>query len=197
MVGIMEEGDPSDGGLYYMRVRYYDPAVGRFISEDPSGFSSGVNLYGYVVGNPVNFFDADGLDTYYINNIIGTSIPTNNLFSHSYTAITDYDNEGNEYVSTTYSFVATNGGAWEDPQNAQNRSGAQKAINTGVGVLKLGNDSLDQHVTKAFESNKANPAKYNFISNNCKHQALKLIDAANTSYVGALHTTSANNTSNK
>ncbi|MFP4473397.1 MAG: RHS repeat domain-containing protein [Candidatus Omnitrophota bacterium] len=60
MVGIMEEGDPSDGGLYYMRARYYDPAVGRFISEDPSGFADGPNLYAYAGGNPVNYYDANG-----------------------------------------------------------------------------------------------------------------------------------------
>src|SRR5439155_10686970 len=35
-------------GLYYYRARYYDPTVGRFISEDPIGFSSGINFYGYV-----------------------------------------------------------------------------------------------------------------------------------------------------
>ena len=28
-------------GFYYMRARYYDPGVGRFISEDPSGFDGG------------------------------------------------------------------------------------------------------------------------------------------------------------
>jgi len=43
--GVMAE--PS--GIYYMRARYYDPSVGRFISEDPLGFGGGdVNLYAYV-----------------------------------------------------------------------------------------------------------------------------------------------------
>ena len=49
-------------GLYYMRARYYDPSVGRFISEDPLGFGGGdVNLYAYVQNNPVNEVDPDGL----------------------------------------------------------------------------------------------------------------------------------------
>ena len=48
-------------GLYYMRARYYDPVVGRFISEDPIGFAGrDVNLYAYVSGNPVNYIDPDG-----------------------------------------------------------------------------------------------------------------------------------------
>jgi len=48
-------------GFYYMRARYYDPEVGRFVSEDPIGFEGGdVNLYAYVGGNPVLRVDPDG-----------------------------------------------------------------------------------------------------------------------------------------
>jgi len=51
-------------GLQYMRARYYDPEVGRFISEDPIGFGGGdVNLYAYCIGNPINRIDPDGLWT--------------------------------------------------------------------------------------------------------------------------------------
>ena len=56
--GVMAEPD----GLYYMRARYYDPSVGRFISEDPIGFGGGdVNLYDYVRNNPLNRIDPKGL----------------------------------------------------------------------------------------------------------------------------------------
>lgn len=48
-------------GFYYMRARYYDPNVGRFISEDPIGFEGGdVNLYAYVGNNPVSWIDPSG-----------------------------------------------------------------------------------------------------------------------------------------
>jgi uncharacterized protein RhaS with RHS repeats len=44
-----------------MRARYYDPEVGRFISEDPIGFDGGdVNLMAYVQNNPVNLVDPLG-----------------------------------------------------------------------------------------------------------------------------------------
>jgi RHS repeat-associated protein len=49
-------------GFYYYRARYYDPAVGRFISEDPLGFRAGVNFYAYVGNNPINANDPTGQD---------------------------------------------------------------------------------------------------------------------------------------
>ena len=52
-------------GLIYLRARYYDPNVGRFISKDPfAGFTSDVqslNRYAYVGNNPVNYIDSTGL----------------------------------------------------------------------------------------------------------------------------------------
>ena len=48
-------------GLYYYRARYYDPEIGRFLSEDPLGFEAGVNFYAYVGNNPVNANDPSGL----------------------------------------------------------------------------------------------------------------------------------------
>ncbi len=44
--------------LYYLRGRYYDPVLQRFISPDPLGFGGGdTNLYAYVHNDPVNLID--------------------------------------------------------------------------------------------------------------------------------------------
>lgn len=51
----------SDTGLMYYRARWYDPAQGRFISEDPIGFDAETNFYNYVGNNPTNFTDPLGL----------------------------------------------------------------------------------------------------------------------------------------
>ena len=50
----------SESGLYYYRARYYDPEMGRFISEDPIGFKGGVNFYAYVGNNPLIYNDPSG-----------------------------------------------------------------------------------------------------------------------------------------
>lgn len=47
-------------GLYY-RARYYDPAAGRFLSEDPVRFAASVNFYSYVKNSPVVRIDPNGL----------------------------------------------------------------------------------------------------------------------------------------
>lgn len=47
-------------GLYYYRARYYDPEVGRFISEDPIDFASDVNFYRYVSNRPADLIDPSG-----------------------------------------------------------------------------------------------------------------------------------------
>jgi len=58
---MTQVGYVCDGTIYY-RARYYDPSIGRFISEDPIGFDgSGTNFYAYVRSNPISLTDPLGL----------------------------------------------------------------------------------------------------------------------------------------
>ena len=53
----------TDTGFYYLQSRYYDPEVGRFISQDvlvDSRSFVGLNLFTYCWNNPVNMFDEKG-----------------------------------------------------------------------------------------------------------------------------------------
>jgi len=48
----------------YYGFRYYNPSTGRWLSRDPIAERGGLNLYGMVGNNPINYFDPYGLDAY-------------------------------------------------------------------------------------------------------------------------------------
>jgi RHS repeat-associated protein len=57
---MARESDPVTG-LYYVRARWYDAHLGRFVSEDPIGLAGGLNVYAYAANSPTNFTDPSGL----------------------------------------------------------------------------------------------------------------------------------------
>jgi RHS repeat-associated protein len=54
----------SETKLYFHRARYYDPHVGRFISEDPIGLAGGLNKFAYAGNDPIQNLDPFGLSCY-------------------------------------------------------------------------------------------------------------------------------------
>jgi RHS repeat-associated protein len=51
----------AETGLNYHRARYYDPVIGRWLSDDPISFAAGdSNIQRYVGNDPVNFKDPTG-----------------------------------------------------------------------------------------------------------------------------------------
>ncbi|MCB1126796.1 MAG: RHS repeat-associated core domain-containing protein, partial [Verrucomicrobiae bacterium] len=48
-------------GLIFLRHRYYDPALGRFLSPDPIGLAGGLHPFTYAGNDPVNRTDRQGL----------------------------------------------------------------------------------------------------------------------------------------
>lgn len=55
----------TETGLYFLKSRYYDPEVGRFINMDSIEYAdpesvNGINLYAYCGDNPVMGYDPDG-----------------------------------------------------------------------------------------------------------------------------------------
>jgi RHS repeat-associated protein len=66
-------------GIYQYRARYYDPSIGRFLSEDPIAFGGGVNFYSYVLNNPVVLIDPTGLQS---QGSYGLRPPNPNINTH-------------------------------------------------------------------------------------------------------------------
>ena len=55
----------TETGLYYLKSRYYDPEICRFITIDNISYIdpetiNGLNLYAYCLNNPVNMYDENG-----------------------------------------------------------------------------------------------------------------------------------------
>ena len=61
----------DDSGLYYMRARYYNAAIKRFINQDTvTGSiesSQSLNRYAYVEGNPISYLDPFGLEKTFLD----------------------------------------------------------------------------------------------------------------------------------
>lgn len=52
--------EDQETGLHYNFRRYYDPEIGRYLSEDPIGMDGGINLHLYANGDPINISDSTG-----------------------------------------------------------------------------------------------------------------------------------------
>lgn len=56
----------AESGLFYNWNRYYNPAIGRYISSDPIGLEGGLNTFNYADVNPVMFIDPEGLQGLFV-----------------------------------------------------------------------------------------------------------------------------------
>ena len=61
-IGFTGREYDQETGLYYYRARYYEPSLGKFLSNDPLGFDAGdYNLSRYVMNDPLSFVDPTGM----------------------------------------------------------------------------------------------------------------------------------------
>jgi RHS repeat-associated protein len=69
----------EESGLHYNYHRYYEPRSGRYLTADPIGLGGGINLFIYVLNNPINWTDYYGLieDDYYLETNSSNPNPPN------------------------------------------------------------------------------------------------------------------------
>lgn len=107
----------QETGQYYLRARYYNPVVGRFLQEDTYR-GDGLNLYAYCANNPVVYYDPSGHGTQYPDKVPktvdtpagqlvnGSSMKTNDALDLA----TDFLGKGyTEPVSGSGRFVSEDG----------------------------------------------------------------------------------------
>jgi RHS repeat-associated protein len=77
--GFQGQRYDSDTGLYYMKYRYYNPKLGRFLQSDPVGYAAGLNMYNFVGNSPLLFTDPLGLGRSSVTGIYNFSWVDSNL----------------------------------------------------------------------------------------------------------------------
>jgi RHS repeat-associated protein len=65
-VGFQGRNEIAGFGIQNFRNRFYDPAVGRFLSRDPLGLVDGPAVYGFCGGDPVNRTDPMGTKWHWV-----------------------------------------------------------------------------------------------------------------------------------
>ena len=85
---ILYTGQQYDqiSGQYYLRARYYNPVVGRFLQEDVYR-GDGLNLYVYCKNNPVVYYDPSGYVGKEYDDGWGTIPPSQSGFNEWYNSV--------------------------------------------------------------------------------------------------------------
>ena len=112
----------APSGLYLTLFRAYDADSGRWPNRDPIGERGGLNLYGYVGNNPVNFYDPYGL-------AIGDWWDARTWFNSGFTE--SWSDQANSIGKTLGDALAGN---WDDIGNNYDDSTLGQAEAAGPGV---------------------------------------------------------------
>ncbi|MEU4214069.1 RHS repeat-associated core domain-containing protein [Actinoplanes sp. NPDC026623] len=114
-------GDNDPTGLVHIGARYYDSALGRFISVDPvfdSNKPASWNAYSYADNSPITLSDPTGMDSCLVCNIPGF-VPAWKAgvyaFGKTAGAMTSGVDHGGKAADNGLAYMSSNyGGAWTD-----------------------------------------------------------------------------------
>ncbi|MCE9917269.1 RHS repeat-associated core domain-containing protein, partial [Obesumbacterium proteus] len=167
----------EESGLHYNRHRYYDPTIGRYITQDPIGLDGGWNLYGYPL-NPLQFIDPLGLtqtaQSYVVSRDLSAlgdeSRSRWNPLTHTFTVTTD--SKGN--ILHTYSWGnSANLKGWNLDQPIDIKT-AREALDNNLAQPTLASSSCVEQAYKKLNK-KENEHVNLFITRNCKQETNNLL----------------------
>ncbi|MCL2077835.1 MAG: RHS repeat-associated core domain-containing protein, partial [Oscillospiraceae bacterium] len=109
----------SESGYVYLRARYYDTSLGRFISEDAA--FDGKNWYVYAGNNPIMFVDPTGL---YIQLSQNNTVEQNQVILNDLQKLTNHKlsvgKSGKIKLTITLSVHLILSRLWETPKPNRN-----------------------------------------------------------------------------
>ena len=130
-------------GLFYNRYRYYDPMMGRYVTQDPTGLSGGVHQSAYVSGNPMQKIDPYGLIEGFGNYAVpalGDLIPKSETPKKP-NGITGFDRNPSPAGSKTC--TPSDGKSFKAPSDIDFSMQHAKGVSTGKNPIAI-NDDLGQ-----------------------------------------------------
>jgi RHS repeat-associated protein len=144
-----------ESGSYYYRARYYDPQLGRFISEDPVRFGGGsVNFYAYAHDDPVDNYDPTGMKT---DVVVWAPVGWGESSQGHVSVVIN---------GTSYSWGPANGGTmYISPADEYERLNTYFRPGTGYTIALTPDQEAD--LAAYLTGYKTNPPKYGPIRNNC------------------------------
>jgi RHS repeat-associated protein len=166
-------------GTYDFLFRKYDPAAGRWLSPDPSGWGAvdqttpqSLNRYAYVQNNPMSMIDPEGLDCFYIT---GTGVSASGSDSAQSCAY-----NGGTWYQGTQTYLPTTDVYGNSMFTAVIPGYGDNSDNLIIGVTQLGGtgcnmgDALCQQLYGELTvSGNQNNAATNAPSNGAKNKATK------------------------
>lgn len=145
----------EESGLHYHSARYYAPWLFKWISADPAGMVDGVNLYGYVRGNPTNRLDTNGMDSGENQPTVAKSVSN---FAERLTSITSLTSGKNVKVFSELieGMATTPRKTWHYSHVSKKEFSTGPTRKNSKGFVDIHKKSLDQHKKINARSNFAN-----------------------------------------
>jgi RHS repeat-associated protein len=121
----------AESGLNYFYHRYYNPVIGRFTTEDPIQFEGGLNFYGYVNNNPIEWTDKFGFSylCFAQNDNVLRIYSQNGQLMGSFNASNNVVSGNEPFPFGTWSY------SWHSPHS--NAQPSDRISNTGIYIFNV------------------------------------------------------------
>ena len=168
-----------DTNLVHFGYREYDPLTGKWTAKDPIDFSGGdSNLYGYVLGDPVNLVDPTGLNYSF-------GVDPNAAGGNGHTTLYFQNSLGNWYAYNQGAAGGTSlGGQYGFLGGSNAAAGATiepiqapPADAFEFESSREQDECITKNALQSQQSHNSGQSQYNLYSNNCTDAAVGIVNS--------------------